>query len=74
MSTLIGWDKIHYVGSVGIFGISEAYGVTVEEYGRKTLHTHIHIWIKEINTVRNLLYHENSKVRRITKKKNDIVY
>ena len=63
MSNLIGWDKVRNVGTAGIFGIPEAYGVTIEEQGQKTLHAHIHVWIKDFNIVRNLLYHENGKIR-----------
>ena len=30
----------------GIFGEVEAYCAAIEEQGRKTLHTHILIWLK----------------------------
>ena len=67
MSNLIGWDKVRNVGTAGIFDIREAYGITIEEQGRKTLHAHTHVWIKDFNTVRNLLYHENGKIREESK-------
>jgi len=46
---LIGWDDTkgipHKDG--GVFGIPEAWSAAVEEQGRKTLHVHFLLWIKE---------------------------
>ena len=47
ISKLICWNDKECVGKPGIFGETEAYGVAIEEQGRKTLHGHILVWIKK---------------------------
>ncbi len=48
----------------GILGTVVAFSAADEEQGRKTLHRHWQIWVKEINqTVRNCLFHENVTIR-----------
>ena len=62
-------DRIKkHTGSSGIFGVPEAYDITIEEQGRKILHAHTHVWIKDFNIVRNVLYHEDEKVKKGAKK------
>ena len=68
ISKLICWDESDAIGNPGIFGEAEAYGVAIEEQGRKTLHGHILVWIKNFNTVRNLLFHEDIKIKNDAKK------
>ena len=63
ISKLICWDDKEAIGHPGIFGEAEAYGVAIEEQGRKTLHGHILVWIKDFNTLRNLLFHEDSVIK-----------
>ena len=60
---LIGWDKSTHTGTSGIFGIPEAYADCCEEQARYTLHSHITVWVKNFNDVRNLLFHSNKQIR-----------
>ena len=72
ISKLICWDDKEAIGHPGIFGEAEAYGVAIEEQGRKTLHGHILVWIKDFNTLRSLLFqlfHEDSKIQNEAKEK-----
>lgn len=50
---LIGWDeeKDEPVEGGGAFGYVSAYTQAVEEQGRKTLHSHFLLWIKEIQDI-----------------------
>jgi hypothetical protein len=50
---LVGWDDDlgSSNGEGGIFGKPEAYAVATEEQGRKTLHMHILVWIKNWNAL-----------------------
>ena len=68
ISKFICWDESDAIGNPGIFGEAEAYGVAIEEQGRKTLHGHILVWIKNFNTLRNLLFHEDIKIKSDAKK------
>ncbi len=48
----------------GILGTVVAFSAADEEQGRKTLHCHWQIWVKEINqTVRDCLFHEDITIR-----------
>ena len=60
---MIGWDDKKGIAKPGIFGEAEAYGTASEEQGRKTLHGHILVWIKNFNILRDLLFHEDEGVR-----------
>ena len=53
----------------GLFGVPEAFTATVEEQGRRTLHAHIQIWIKEFNEWREELHSPDRFVQRNAKKK-----
>ena len=58
---LIGWKDGQ--GSNGIFGVPLAYADSVEEQMRYTLHSHICVWIKHFNQVRNLMFDENMIIK-----------
>jgi len=60
---LIGWDHKTNTGKRGVFGIPLAYARTDEEQGRKTLHSHWQIWIKNFNRCRNALYANDEMIR-----------
>ena len=63
IKTIIGWNQSEQKGNKGAFGIPLAYGDSCEEQARFTLHSHISVWIQDFNTIRNLIYHENEKLR-----------
>ena len=44
-------------------GVPEAYAIAIEEQGRKTLHAHIQVWIKDFNELQTKLYDQNPSVR-----------
>ena len=67
INILIGWEQSSQVGENGIFGIPLAYADCCEEQARYTLHSHISIWIKNFNGVRDLLFHENAGIRQKAK-------
>ena len=50
--------------SKGIFGKLEAYGVAVEEQGRKTLHAHILVYTEEWNELLHKLHSTRPRTRR----------
>jgi len=53
----------------GILGTVLAFFAADEEQGRKTLHRHWQIWVKEIDeTLRNCLFHEDDTARDIARK------
>ena len=56
---LLRWDtKTQTAKGKGILGTVVAFAGADEEQGRKTLHRHWQIWVKEINqTVRDSLFH-----------------
>lgn len=62
---LIGWDlkKKRANGRNGVFGKVLAVSEGCEEQGRKTLHSHLQIWIEGFNDIRRNLFHENLDVR-----------
>ena len=62
LEVLIGWNDQTHKGTNGIFGEVEAYGDSCEEQARFTLHSHISLWIKDFNKVRDLLFHRNGAV------------
>ena len=49
---IIGFDNKN---NKGLFGVVEAYCSAVEEQGRKTLHTHILLWLKYWTKLMNML-------------------
>ena len=50
IETLFNWDTKNQVAKgPGIFGTVVPFAPADEEQGRKTLHRHIQIWVKEIN-------------------------
>jgi hypothetical protein len=65
---VIGWDlkeRHPRTDIVGLFGIPKAFTASVEEQGRKTLHSHIQIWIERFDKLRSDLHAENRIIRRI---------
>ena len=58
---VIGWDlkKNEARPEGGLFGIPLAFTASTEEQGRKTLHTHFLIWLKNFQERRAKLYSEN---------------
>ena len=62
---LLRWDtKTQSAKGKGILGTVVAFAGADEEQGRKTLHRHWQIWVKEINqTVRDSLFHKDTKTR-----------
>jgi hypothetical protein len=65
MDYLLRWDsKKQTSKGKGILGKLLAFSAADEEQGRKTLHHHWQIWVKEIDqTLRNCLFHEEISVR-----------
>ena len=50
IETLFNWDTQKQVAKgPGIFGTVVAFAPADEEQGRKTLHRHIQLWVKEID-------------------------
>ena len=64
IESVIGWDRKSCTGRLGLFGVPLAFTCTVEEQGRKTLHTHIQIWTKEIYEERSKLFSSNREQSR----------
>jgi hypothetical protein len=70
MECMLRWD-IKKKTSKGkeILGTVLAFFAADEKQGRKTLHHHWQIWVKEINkTLRNCLFHEDDTIRDIARK------
>ena len=65
---MIGWNTKEQKGYPEIFGISTAFGLPIEEQGRKTLHAHILIWIKDFSNVREHLFSNDESMRDEAKK------
>ena len=55
---LIGWDLKTKQGQRGIFGVPVAVGSADEEQGRKTVHGHMTIWIKDFNRLCTFIFHK----------------
>ena len=63
--TLFNWDtKKQKAKGPGIFGTVVAFAPADEEQGRKTLHRHIQLWVKEVDqNLRRELFHEEEDVK-----------
>ena len=59
INVLIGWNEKTQTGTNGIFDVPLAYADCCEEQARYTLHSHISVWIKDFNDIRNLLFHDD---------------
>ena len=57
---LIGWNKAKQIGTNEIFGEAVAFGDSCEEQVRFMLHSHMPVWIRDFNVVRDLLFHKKS--------------
>eukprot|EP00957_Ditylum_brightwellii_P027775 2099152-Ditylum_brightwellii.AAC.1 len=64
LQALVGWNPDTKQGNKGNFGTPMAWGCTDEEQGCKMLHSHWSIWIKDFDSIRSLLYHENEIARK----------
>jgi hypothetical protein len=66
IETLFKWDvKNQKSKGVGIFGTVIAYAPADEEQGRKTLHRHWQVWVKELDMkLRQDLFHSDAMTRR----------
>ncbi len=67
---MLHWDiKKKISKGKGILGTVLAFFAADEEQGRKTLHPHWQIWVKEIDeTLRNSWFHEDVTARDIARK------
>jgi hypothetical protein len=60
LEVLLGWDPERQKGSEdGIFGELDAWGMTVEEQARKTLHSHWLLWSKKLAKMRDELFSDD---------------
>jgi len=69
---VIGWDlqkERPRDDIVGLFGVPEAFTVSTEEQGRKTLHSHIQIWVRDFSQWREDLHSLNRLVWRAAEKR-----
>ena len=60
---LLGWDNDKKVNieNVGLFGDLDAWTYTVEEQGRKTLHAHFLLWVKDWRSLINGLANDGTR-------------
>jgi hypothetical protein len=65
LQLFLGWDEnTHtYVTGAGIFGTVEAWSIVTEEQGRKTLHGHSLVWLKEWPELNDKLSSSEENVR-----------
>jgi hypothetical protein len=70
MESMLRWDiKKKTSNGKGILGTVVAFSAADEEQGRKTLHRHWQIWVKEINqTLQNCLFHKDVTIRDMARK------
>jgi len=66
---VVGWDRDKMEGTLGVFGEPLAACEADEEQGRKTLHSHWLIWIKDFSFVRQMCYHSDETVRETARSK-----
>ena len=68
---LLGWDiNKGKPNGKGVFGVLEAFGATTEEQQRNALHSHLLIWIKNFNKLREDLFSDVISTR--TKAREDL--
>lgn len=60
---IIGWDlKSNRARTEGgLFGIPQAFTLSTEEQGRRTLHMHIQVWIEALEELRRTAFHGTPK-------------
>ena len=71
IKNVIGWDLENACASSdspGLFGIPLAFSTSTEEQGRRMLHVHFQIWIKEMIEQRKLLNDNDVETRRRSEK------
>jgi hypothetical protein len=66
---IVGWDRDKMEGTLGVFGEPLAACEADEEQGRKTLHSHWLIWIKDFSFVRQMCYHSDNAIREAARMK-----
>ena len=66
IEVLIGWKNGK--GHNGIFGVPIAYGESIEEQARFSLHSHICVWIKGFNEIRDLMFDKDHVLRNDARK------
>lgn len=66
VEALFQWDiKKKCSKGIGIFGTTIAFAPADEEQGRKTLHQHVQLWVKEFDTsFRKKLFDHDKKIRK----------
>ena len=65
IDTVVGWDRKKNRAKVGLFGTPMAFTCTIEEQGRRTLHAHFQIWVKETYEDRKNLFSAHRNTSRI---------
>jgi len=69
LEEVVGWDLKNGKAredKPGLFGVPQAFTATVEEQGRRTLHTHIQVWLKEFSDLREGLHSQKRHVERFS--------
>ena len=71
IETLFNWNKKEQKPhGPGIFGTVVAFAAADEEQGRKTLHMHVQLWVKDVNPqLRGDLYHKSPNERHLAREK-----
>ena len=75
IESLFQWDiKAQKAKGPGVLGTLLAYAPADEEQGRKTLHMHMQIWVKEVDQkLRDDLFHENQELQQIARKSSTLI-
>ncbi len=68
ITNVLGWDMEqntynHHVPNT-LFGPLDGFAIAVEEQGRKSLHAHMLIWVKDHNTIKANLHSKKRKERK----------
>lgn len=68
---VLGWDQTNGrpTERPGLFGVPIAYIAAMEEQGRKTLHTHILVWIKGFSDIQENIHSSDSEIANRNKRK-----
>ena len=62
LECLVGWDLEKRRGKEGVLGVVEAFAKADEEQGRKTLHSHWLIWVRNLGKLQSLLYSSDEDI------------
>ena len=68
MEVVVGWDLENEcpTSNPGLFGIPEAFIAAIEEQGRRTLHTHISLWVKKTRELKRKVFGKDVLTREQT--------